>query len=65
MATTSFSAGDRVVYTDPEDPRNPLVGEVIAVSDLAVQVRYDAHPQAPGLIGRDRAATALRLEDAR
>lgn len=64
MATTSFSAGDRVVYTDPEDPRNPLVGEVIAMSDHAVQVRYDAHPDSPGLIGIEKAATVLRPEGA-
>ena len=65
MATTSFSAGDRVIYTDPEDPRNPLAGEVVAVSDHAVQVKYDAHPDSPGLVGIERAATSLRLEDAR
>ena len=62
MATTSFSAGDRVIYTDPEDPRYPLAGEVIAVSDSAIQVRYDAHPHAPGLVGSELAATALRPE---
>lgn len=65
MATNSLSVGDRVVYTDPQDPRHPLAGEVIAVSEHAIQVRYDAHPHAPGLVGRDRAATALQLEDAR
>lgn len=65
MATNSLSVGDRVVYTDPEDPRHPLAGEVLAVSDHAVQVRYDAHPHAPGLLGLDQAATALQLEATR
>lgn len=64
MATNSLSVGDRVVYTDPEDPRHPLAGEVLAVSEHAVQVRYDAHPHAPGLIGREQAATVLRPEGA-
>lgn len=59
-----FSVGDRVVFRDPEDPRNPLAGEVVEVTKHAVSVRYDAHPATahPGVIPVELVAHVLRPE---
>jgi hypothetical protein len=59
-----FSVGDRVVYRDPQAPRNPLAGEVIEVTEHAVSVRYDAYPAtaSPGVIAAEQAADVLRWE---
>lgn len=64
-AAHPFSVGDRVVYRDPEDPRNPLIGEVVEVTGHAVSVRYDDHPPTarPGLIAVEHVAEVLRPEE--
>ena len=64
-AMQPFSVGDRVVYRDPQNPRNPLAGEVVEVTEYALAVRYDAYPSTahPGRIAVEQAADVLRWED--
>lgn len=56
-----FSVGDRVVYRDPEAPRDPLAGEVVEVTGHAVWVRYDRYSATgrPGVIAAELAAEVL------
>jgi hypothetical protein len=60
-----FALGDRVVYRDPEQPRDPMPGVVVKVTEHAVHVHYDRHSLTvrPARIAAELAADLLRFEE--